>query len=67
MFKVVVLGYQLFFIELLFIVEATIGDDAYEHFLHLFAENLYFMVRGAWKFGFTCLFFVFYGKKDGKD
>ncbi len=41
MFKVAVLGYRLFFIGLWFIVAATDGDDAYEHFIHLFAENLY--------------------------
>ncbi len=58
MFKVVVLGYRLFFIGLLFIVAATIGEDPYEDFLHLFAKNLYLMVHGAWKFGFTCLFFI---------
>ena len=67
MFKVVVLGYRLFFIELLFIVAATIGDDAYEHFFTPVCRKFVSYVRGAWKFGFTCLFLLFYGEKDGKD
>ena len=67
MFKVVVLGYRLFFIELLFIVTATIGDDAYEHFFTSVCRKLVPYGTRGMEVRFHMPLFVFYGEKDGKD